>query len=75
MDLSYHTFLELNEFLVIRYLVQSEGITLSQAKRETESAKVRFSQKIYELMQYIIEKDKPHILLNRNPTLIIIWCR
>ena len=75
MDLSYHTFLELNEFLVIRYLVQSEGITLSQVKRETESAKVRFSQKIYELMQYIIEKDKPHILLNRNPTLIIIWCR
>ena len=69
VDLSYHTFLELNESLVMRYLSLSEGISLSQAKQETEAAKVRFSEKIYELMQYIVEKDKPHILLNRNPTL------
>jgi hypothetical protein len=36
---------------------------------EVESAKVKFSEKIYELMNYIVKREEPCILLNRNPTL------
>jgi hypothetical protein len=53
----------------MKYLVVTEGITLDKAKMEVESAKVKFSEKIYELMNYIVKREEPCILLNRNPTL------
>ena len=35
----------------------------------------KFDNHVYEVMSYIVQKDKPRILINRNPTLIKIWCR
>ena len=44
-------------------------ITLSKANAIWRKA-ATFDEKVYEIMQYIIEKEDTRILINRNPTLI-----
>lgn len=68
VDLSYHTFLEIFKFKIIYYLMNMEDISLGQAYSEWSRA-YRFSNKIYEVMQFIVKKEQPKILMNRNPTL------
>lgn len=43
-------------------------ITLSKANAIWRKA-ATFDEKVYEIMQYIIEKEDTRILINRNPTL------
>ena len=74
VDLSYHTFLELFKFKILNYLMQIDGISLSKANQIWTRA-YRFDKRVYEIMQFILKKEKPKILINRNPTLIMIWCR
>ena len=45
-----------------------DGITLSKAYNIWSRANV-FNHKVYEIMKYMIEKDKVKVLINRNPTL------
>lgn len=68
IDLSYHTFLELYKFKIIYYLMQMDDISLSKAYYEWSRA-YKFNNKIYEIMQFIVKKEQPRILMNRNPTL------
>lgn len=68
VDLSYHTFLEIYKFRIIYYLMKMDDISLSKAYYEWSRA-YKFNQRIYEIMQFIIKKEKPKILMNRNPTL------
>ena len=74
VDLSYHTFLELYKFRIIYYLMQIDDISLTKAYSEWSRA-YKFNNRIYEIMQFIVKKEKPKILMNRNPTLVMIWCR
>ena len=69
VDMSYHTFLELFRETIIRYIMVTEGCLFSESYRQWNEAKIQFSEKIYSIMCYIIDKEKPKILLNRNPTL------
>lgn len=68
IDLSYHTFLEIYKFKIIYYLMKMDDISLSKAYYQWSRA-YKFDNKIYEIMQFIVEKEKPRILMNRNPTL------
>ena len=45
-----------------------DDISLSKANSEWERA-YKFNNRIYEIMQFIVKKEKPRILMNRNPTL------
>lgn len=54
--------------------MKMDDISLSKANSEWERA-YKFNNRIYEIMQFIVKKEKPRILMNRNPTLEIIWCR
>jgi RNA polymerase rpb1, domain 2 len=69
VDVSYYTMLELSKETIIRYLMKSEDITINEAHTQWKYAKIRFSEKIYQIMLFIIQKEQPCIVLNRNPTL------
>lgn len=68
IDLSYHTFLEVFKYKIIWYLMKLDDITLSKAYAIWKQAST-FNDKVYEVMQYIIEKEDVKVLINRNPTL------
>ena len=68
VDLSYNTFLELFKFKIIHYLMVMDDISLTQAWQEYQDA-YKFNPHIYEVMNFIIAKEQPRILINRNPTL------
>lgn len=74
LDLSYHTFLELFKFKIIYYLMKMDDISLAKAYHIWDNA-YKYDNRIYEIMQFMVKKEKPKVLINRNPTLIIIWCR
>lgn len=74
VDLSYHTFLGLFKFKILHYLMKLEDISLSKADAQWRAA-YKFDPKIYEIMNFIVQKEQAMILMNRNPTLIIVWCR
>lgn len=66
--LSYHTFLELFKFKIIYYLMKMDDTSLSKAYYEWKEA-YKFNQRVYEIMQFIVKREKAKILMNRNPTL------
>lgn len=68
IDISYHTFLEMGKNRIIYYLMKLDQVTLSVAYEEWKKA-YRFSQKVYDIMCYIVEHDDVRMLINRNPTL------
>lgn len=53
----------------MKYIMVTEDCTLNKAFTQWNAARIRFSSKVYEIMQYILQKEQPMILLNRNPTL------
>lgn len=48
--------------------MKMDNITLSKAY-SIWSRGYKFDSRIYEIMQFIIKKEKPKLLINRNPTL------
>lgn len=74
VDLSYHTFLELFKYKIIHYLMMIDDIPLSKAYSIWKRAFL-FNPKVYEIMEHIREEEDPRLLINRNPTLEIVWCR
>lgn len=68
VDLSYNTFMELNKYKIISYIMKLYGITLSKAHAMWRDAHT-FDKRVYDIMCLINEKEKPRLLINRNPTL------
>ena len=68
LSLSYNTFLEIFKYKIIYYIMKIDGITLSKAYSIWAKANV-FSNKVYEIMKHMIDRDKVKVLINRNPTL------
>ena len=73
VDISYQTFRELFKYKIIYYLMRLDDITLSKAYDIWKKSYV-FDEKVYDIMEYILEKEDPKLLINRNPTLRKIWC-
>lgn len=68
IDMSYNTFLKVFEYKIIYYIMKIENVTLSKAYDIWRNGSV-FSEKVYNVMQYIIEHEDIRCLINRNPTL------
>lgn len=68
IDLSYNTFLKVFEYKIIAYLMKIENITLSKAY-EIWCKATEFDERVYKIMNYIIETEDTRCLINRNPTL------
>ena len=68
IDLSYHTFLILYKFKIMYYLMKMDNISLSKAYYIWQKS-YKFDNRIYEIMLFIVKKEKVRILMNRNPTL------
>ena len=68
VDLSYNTFLELYKYKIIYYIMKLYGITLSKAHTMWRDAHI-FDKRVYNVMCMINDKEKPRLLINRNPTL------
>lgn len=67
--LGYLTVLELYRYEIIKELVRITGQTYQQAASECSAAEVRYNPRIYEIMDYIVKKHAPQVLINRNPTI------
>ena len=74
VDLSYNTFLELYKYKIIYYLMKLDNTSLARAYDVWKNA-FMYDEKVYKIMLFILEKEQPRLLINRNPTLIMIWCR
>ena len=68
VDLSYHTFRIVFAQQIITTLMRQDHISLKKAKDRWLRSFI-FDEYIYEIMQFIIKRDKPMVLINRNPTL------
>ena len=68
VDLSYHTFRIVFAQQIIATLMRQDHISLNKAKDRWHKSFV-FDEYIYEIMMFIVKKDKPMVLINRNPTL------
>ena len=51
-----------------------DDVNLSKAHEIWKRAST-FDPKVYDIMMTIVENEDVRILINRNPTLIKIWCR
>ena len=69
VDISYHTAHGLFKFKIIHYLMKLNDMSLADAHRIWLMGKVDFSEQIYQVMKFIVDHDKPKMLINRNPTL------
>ena len=65
----YLAFLEAYKPEIIHILCDVKKYNLASAELEWKKAQLKFSKRIYKIMNYIIDKYEPKILLNRNPTL------
>ena len=68
VDISYQTMLELYKYRIIYYLMQTEDVTLTEAYN-IWSQGFRFDEKIYQIMEYIVNNEKCYLVINRNPTI------
>lgn len=67
--LNYMSMVELFKFEIIGTLMKIEGVCENDAYEQWFKAKIQRSQKVYEIMNFIIKKRKPKVLINRNPTI------
>lgn len=68
VDLSYHTFWILFKMKIIQYLKVIYNCTLAQAK-DIWFQNHHYSDHMAKIMQYIVNKEKLCVIINRNPTL------
>ena len=57
------------KFEIIQKLAETQKITESQAFNEWFMGCIRFSEKIYKIIQQMIKKDETYVLINRPPTI------
>ena len=68
VDMSYQTFRILFSNLIMYYLMKQDHIPLWKAYDRWKRSYV-YDNYIYEVMKFIVNKRKPMVLINRNPTL------
>ena len=68
VDLSYQGFRILFKYRIIYYLMKILNIPLAEAYARWMGS-YKMDEYVYSVMNYIIEKEHPRILLNRNPTI------
>jgi DNA-directed RNA polymerase beta' subunit len=68
IDISYNTFLELFKYKIIYYLMKLDNTSLSRAYDEWKNA-FMYDEKVYQVMCFVLEKEQPRLIINRNPTL------
>lgn len=68
VDLPYQAFRILFKYRIIYYIMKIDDIPLSKAFYRWKDA-YKFDEYVYDIMMYIVNTEKPRILLNRNPTL------
>jgi DNA-directed RNA polymerase beta' subunit len=73
IKLNYHSFLELFKFEIIAQIVAINKVSYPEAIHQWEIAKINFNQKIYEIMNYIVKKQKCYVIIIRNPTKILVF--
>ena len=44
-------------------------ISENEAYEQWFKARIQYNPKIYEIMNYILKKNKPKVIINRNPTI------
>lgn len=66
--LSYQAFRILFKYRIIYYLTKLDNMSISKAEDRWNQSFI-FDNYIYEIMKFIIKKDDPRVLINRNPTL------
>lgn len=69
VDLCYHAALELYKSQIINYIRRLHDCTLSEAERRWKFANYQFSDEVYRIMCHLVKREKPRLLINRNPTL------
>lgn len=69
VKVGYILFLELFKLELINLLVRLKGITYMEAFEEWSLATTHFDEKMWMLMNHYIKKNKPMIILNRNPSI------
>lgn len=69
IEVGYLTFLELYRYEIIGYLVKMTGSTYEEASQEWFESTLGFNKRVHEIMQYIIDKCDPRVIMNRNPTI------
>lgn len=68
IDISYQTFRVLFKYKILYYLMHINDIPLSKAY-DLWKRSYKFDKHVYEVMTYIVQKENPRVLINRNPTL------
>lgn len=68
VKLSYHAFRILYKDTILYYIMKICGITLAQAYQKWSEGHI-FNQQLYEIMNTIVQREHPKVLINRNPTL------
>lgn len=66
--LNYMAVLELFKFEIIAYLCEMNDISPNEALEQWSKARIKYSSKIYEIMNYMIKSHTRYIIINRNPT-------
>ena len=69
IEVGYLTFLELYRYEIIGYLVKMTGSSYGEAAQEWFESSLKFNKRVYEIMQYMIDKCDPRVAMNRNPTI------
>lgn len=68
VGIPYQAFRVLFKYRIIYWIMVLDDVPLAKAYYRWSDA-FKFDQHVYDIMNYIIEKEVPMILLNRNPTL------
>lgn len=69
IKMGYIGFLELYKFEIIAYLTKTQNITEAEAYDEWYRAGITYSEKVYKIMQHMVNNRKRYVIINRNPTI------
>lgn len=68
VDIPYASAYKLFKLQIIHYLMKLKHISMAEAASIWEDAH-NYNEEIHEIMSFILEKKKPRLLINRNPTI------
>lgn len=67
--LPYLAFLEMYKFEIIGYIAEINQVSEAKAFYLWNMAKLKFDEKVHQIMKFIIKKHQPMVIINRNPTI------
>lgn len=69
IELNYSAFLELYKYEIIGCIMHINNVSASEAMNQVALAKIVHSDKIYEIMNYLLKIAPRYVIINRNPTI------